>query len=177
MNQAMWSAVVVLAAWQAQAGDAPSSIFSGERNVYLHVVLEKANGVDIRARTIPKETIAKAEAEGKQVRPTRDTQYVESYWALLTDGSFKTFERYNYGKGPAQATSLTYVELDRLFASLPPMTKWKRETDLALGGTHFSVRVITADDPGDAGKKGEIEFGWLEEWKPVYFYYCLPLVK
>jgi len=57
------------------------------------------------------------------------------------------------------------------------MTKWKRDTDLAVGGTHFSVRVITADDPGDVGKKGEIELGWLEEGKPVYFYYCLPLVK
>jgi len=57
------------------------------------------------------------------------------------------------------------------------MTKWKRDTDLAVNGTHFSVRVITADDPGDVGKKGEIELGWLEEGKPVYFYYCLLLVK
>jgi hypothetical protein len=77
--------------------------FPGERNVYLHALLEKPNGVDIRARNIPKETIAKAEAEGKQVRPTRDTQYVESYWALLIDGSFKTYEQYNYGKAPPQA--------------------------------------------------------------------------
>ncbi len=177
MNQAMWLAVAVLSASPAQAGDAASSIFSGERNVYLHVVAERVNGVDIRARNVPKETIAKAEADGKQVRPTRDTQYVESYWALLADGSFKTFEQYNYGKGPPQATALTYAELDRLFASIRPMTKWKRDTDLAVGGTHFSVRVITADDPGDVGKKGEIELGWLEEGKPVYFYYCLPLVK
>jgi hypothetical protein len=161
----------------AQAGGGPSSIFSGERNVYLHVVLEKANGVDIRARSIPRETIAKAEAKGRQVRPTRDSQYVESYWALLTDGSFKTFEQFNYGKGPPQATALTYPELERLFAPLPKLENWKREADLALGGTHFSVRVIAADDPRDAGKKGEIELGWMENGTPVYFYYCLPIVK
>ncbi len=160
-----------------QADDALSSIFSGRQNVYFHVLLEKTNGVDIRARAMPKEVIAKAEAEGKQVRPTRDTQYVESYWALLTDGSFKTFEYANYGKGQPQGTALTYAELDQLFAPIPPLTKWKRETDLALGDTHFSVRAITVDDSGNAGKKGEIEIGWLEEGKPVYFYYCLPIVN
>ena len=137
-----------LSAWPVQVNDALSSVFSGERNVYLHVVLEKPNGTDIRARTIPKELIAKAEAEGKQVRPTRDTQVVESYWALLTDGS-----------------------------RFRPWQKWTREADLALGSTHFSVRLITADDPGAAGKKVEIELGWLEDGRPVYFYYCVPIVK
>jgi len=166
-----------VSAWPVQVNDALSSVFSRERNVYLHVVLEKPNGTDIRARTLPKELIAKAEAEGKQVRPTRDSQFVESYWALLTDGSFKSFERGNYGKDPPQATALTYAELERLFVSIPRFAKWTRETDLALGGTHFSVRVITADDPGAAGKKGELELGWLEEGKPVYFYYCVPIVK
>jgi hypothetical protein len=121
--------------------------------------------------------IAKAEAEGRQVRPTRNSQYVESYWAFQSDGTFKTFEQYNYGKGPAQATALTYAELEQLFAPLPPLANWKRGADLAVGGTNFSVRAITANDPGDAGKKGEIELGWMEQGKPVYFYYCLPIVK
>jgi len=161
----------------APTGDVPSSIFTGERNVYLHVLLERANSVDIRARMMPKETIAKAEAEGKQVRPTRDTEYVETYWALSADGSFKTFEAYNYGKGPPQATALTYAELDRLFTSVPPKAKWRHETDLVIGDTHFSVRAVTADDPGNAGKSGEIELGWMEGGKPVYFYYCLPVAK
>ena len=63
MKQPIWLGVAILLAWHAQAGDAPSSFLSGERNVYLHVVLEKANGEDIRARTIPQATIAKAEAD------------------------------------------------------------------------------------------------------------------
>ena len=65
----------------------------------------------------------------------------------------------------------------RLFAPIPKLANWKREADLAIGGTHFSARVITADDPGDEGKNGEIELGWMENGKPVYFYYCLPIVK
>jgi hypothetical protein len=107
--------------------------------------------------------IAKAEAEGKQVRPTRNTQFVESYRALFTDGSFKTYEYFNYGKGPPQATALTYAELEQLFASISPLAKWKHDSDLTLGDTHFSVRAIAADDPGDAGKRGGIEVGWLED--------------
>jgi len=177
MRRAVWLGLVVWLASPAEAGDALQSLFSAERNLYLHVILEKPNGVDIRARSMSQEAVAKAEAEGKQVRPTRDTQYVESYWALLADGSFKTLEQYNYGKGPAQATALTYAELERIFVSIPPLAKWRRETDLALGGTHFSLRAVTADDPGNAGKKGEIEIGWLEGGKQVYFYYCLPIVN
>jgi len=161
MKYAIWVGLVLLMACPARPNNATSSIFSRERNVYFHVVLEKPNGVDIRARMIPQDEIAKAEAEGKQVRPTRDTQFVESYWALLANGDFETFERYNYGKGPPQATALTYSELDRLFASIPPQAQWKRGADLQFGGTHFSVRAITTDDPGNGGKKGEIEFGWL----------------
>ena len=178
MKYAMWLGVMILIASPARAADTSSSIFSRERNVYLHVVLEEPNGVDIRARNLPAEVIAKAKAEGKQIRPTRDTQYVESYWALTADGSFKSFEQYNYGKGPPKATALTYSELERLFSSIPPQVKWKEsESDLQLGGAHFSVRFITADDPQDAGKKGEIELGWLEQGKPIYFYYCLPILK
>jgi hypothetical protein len=177
MKHMMWFAVLILAAVQAQADDALHERFSGSRNVYLHVMLEKPNGVDIRARSIPKDLILKEEAEGKQVRPTRDSQYVESYWALQRDGTFKTFEQDNYGSGPAQATALTYSELEHLFIPLPPLANWKHETDLAVGGTRFSVRAITVDDPKEAGKKGEIELGWLEQGKAVYFYYCLPILK
>jgi hypothetical protein len=176
MKQIVWLPLLLLAAQHVQAQDALSSMFSGGRNVYCHIVLEKANGVDIRARSMPQATIEKAEAEGKQVRPTRTSQYVESYWAFQSDGSFKTFEQYNYGKGPAQATALTYAELEQLFARLPPLAKWNHEADLAVGGTRFSLRAIAADDPAGAGKKGEIELGWLEQAKPVYFYYCLPVV-
>jgi hypothetical protein len=44
--------------------------------------------------TMPPQLIAKFEHEGRQVRPTRDTNYVVSYWALEANGVFKNFERY-----------------------------------------------------------------------------------
>ena len=177
MKQLMWLAVVLLVAGRAQADEPLSSVFSGERNVYLHVILEKAHGVDIRGRTMSQELIAKVEAEGRQVRPTRDSQYVESYRAFQSDGTFKTFPSNIVTARVLLRQQRSRTPNSEIFAHLPPLANWKRGSDLAVGGTNFSVRGITANDPGDAGKKGEIELRWLEQGKPVYFYYCLPIMK
>jgi hypothetical protein len=177
MKNILLIALLILSPIVAGADDKLSQLFSGERNVYLHVVLEKPNGFDIRSKTVPKEVIEKAEREGRQVRPTRTTKFVISYWALLADGTFKTFEQYNYGKEPVGDGRLTYTELETLFSTIQPLAKWKKSDVLSLGGTQFSLRSVESDDPGDAGKRGEIEVGWLADGKPVYFYYCVPLTK
>jgi len=175
MKNVLLIALSMLFAMSARADDKLSQLFSGERDVYLRVVLEKPNGFDIRSKTIPKEVIEKAERDGKQVRPTRTTNFVISYWALLDDGTFKTFEQYNYGKEPIGDGRLTYAELEALFSKIPPLAQWKKSEVLSVGGTQFSLRDVETDDPGDAGKKGEIEIGWLTDGKPVYFYYCVPV--
>jgi hypothetical protein len=161
----------------ARADTTISRVFSADKNVYLRVLLEKPNGFDIRSLTIPKTVIEKAEKQGKEVRPTRTSTYVFSYWAFLADGSFKTFEKYNYGPAKVDDKPLSFAELEDIFLKIPPAGKWKKDSDLFIGATHFSVRLLNADDLEIGGKKGEIEIGWLKNGKPIYYYFCAPIEK
>jgi hypothetical protein len=149
-----------------------AQLFAGNRTVYLRVNLETRNGVDIRARTMPQQLIEKTEREGKQVRPTRGTNYVLSFWAFEANGSFKNFEWYNYGTDKADTWSMSSRDLDEAFAVIPPAAQWKYDGALIVGDVRFRVRILSADNEVSGGKKGEIEIAWLKNGQPVYFYLC-----
>lgn len=150
------------------AEDALATAFAGKRNVYLRVVLEKPNGIDMRANVMPKEIIDMLEKQGKAVRPSRTSANV-GYWAFFKGGDFATCEIVN---NPSMA-DLPYAKIDGVFAGAPhDGTKWKKKGEvLTVGGREYSVRVLEADDAATGGKKDEIEIAVLKDTKKVYYYF------
>lgn len=150
------------------AEDAFATAFAGERNVYIRVVLEKPNGIDMRANIMPKEIIDMLEKQGKAVRPSRSSANV-GYWAFFKGGDFATVEIIN---NPIMA-DLPYAAIDVVFAGAPhDGTKWKKMGDvLTVGGRECSVRVLEADDAATGGKKDEVEIAVLKDKKKVYYYF------
>lgn len=145
------------------AQDTLALAFSGKRNVYLRVALEKPNGIDMRANVMPQNIIDMLEKQGKAVRPSRTSANV-GYWSFFKGGDFATCEIVN---NPGMA-DLSYSQLEQVFAGAPhDGTKWEMKGDLLIvGGREFSVRLLANDD-ATGGKRGEIEIAVLKNKKKV----------
>jgi hypothetical protein len=156
------------------ADDSLASTLSGKQNAYFRVVLEKPNGVDMRANVMPKEIIDMLEKQGKAVRPSRTSANV-GYWCFFKGGDFATCEIIN---NPSMA-DLSYAKLEEVFAGAPhDGTKWKKKEDtLTVGGRDYLIRLLDADDDTTGGKKGEVEIAVIKDKKKVYFYFGSLLEK
>jgi hypothetical protein len=136
-------------------------------------VLEKANGIDMRANVIPQKIIDQLEKQGKTVRPSRTSANV-GYWAFFRNGDFATCEIYN---NPSMA-DLPYPKLEELFSAAPhDGTNWKKGDTLVIGSREYSVRLLTNDDAVTGGKRGEVEIAVLKDRKKVYYYFGTLLEK
>jgi len=147
-------------------GAALETVFDGRANVYFRVVLEKANGIDMRANVMPQQAIEALERQGKAVRPSRTSANV-GYWAFFRNGDFATAEVLN---NPG-LSDLSYEKLEELFMKAPrDGTKWKKGEHLSIGTREYAVRVLEADDPATGGRKGEVEVAVLKGGKKLYYY-------
>jgi outer membrane protein OmpA-like peptidoglycan-associated protein len=143
------------------------SAFDRTDNVYFQVVLEKPNGIDMRAFVMPEEVIAEFERAGKAVRPSRTSANV-SYWGFLETGDFVTADILN---NPDLA-NLTYEQLEELFAQAPrDGTRWNKSETLSIGRREYGIRMLDANDSISGGKKGEVEIAVLEAGRKVYYYF------
>ncbi len=145
-----------------------AAALSGKRNTYLRVVLEKPNGIDMRANVMPKELIERLEKQGKAVRPSRTSANV-GYWAFFKGGDFATCEIIN---NPGMA-DLPYAKIDEVFAGAPrDGTKWQAGGEiLTIGGREYSVKLLEADDAATGGKRGEIEIAVMKDKRKLYYYF------
>lgn len=160
---------------QVQGGDrgsgpegvSPPAAFLGKENFYVRVLLEKPNGIDMRANVLPKQIIDALEKDGKVVRPSR-TSANFGYMAFFGNGDFATMEVMN----DASLADLSYDKLEGIFRGAPrDGTRWETGDALRIGGRQFSARLLDADDAATGGKQGEIELAVVERGRKVYYYF------
>jgi hypothetical protein len=153
----------------ATAADDPlGPAIAGRRNVYFRVVLEKANGVDMRENMLPKDVIKAVEKQGAPTRPVR-TKPIVSYWVFFKNGEFSSSDVV----GAATQPNLSYEQLEAKFGkSLHDGPTWNREGEnLIIGEFTHSFRVLTANDPVTGGRKGEVEIAVLNGKDKVYYFF------
>jgi hypothetical protein len=154
----------------SSAGGGPlASAFMGKQNTYFKVVLEKPNGIDVRALALPKAYIDKFEREGKGeiVRALRTSKHY-CYWAFFMNGDFATIDIVN----DPSLVNLSYGQLEETFSDAPrDGTTWQMAGNLRIGGGEYSVRLLEADDATTGGRAGEVELAVVMDGKKVYYYY------
>ena len=153
----------------ATAADDPlAPAIAGRRNVYFRVVLEKANGVDMRENMLPKDVIKAVEKQGAAARPIRASSIV-SYWVFFKNGEFSSSDVL----GKSTQPNLTYDQLEVKFGkSLHDGPTWNREGEnLIIGEFTHSIRVLGANDPVTGGHKGEVEIAVLNGKDKVYYFF------
>ena len=153
----------------ATAAEGPlSPALAGSRNVYFRVVLEKPNGFDMRENAMPKSVIDAIERRGASVRPNH-TSAIVSYWIFFKNGDFAVADIIN----DAAKANLPYGKLEVEFADAPRNgPKWNMEGEnLVIGDRNYSIRTLTANEPGTGGRKGEVEIAVLDGKEKVYFYF------
>jgi hypothetical protein len=150
------------------ADDPLAPAITGRRNVYFRVVLEKANGVDMRENMLPKGIIRAVEKQGAPARPNR-TSSIVSYWVFFKNGEFASSDVI----GTSATPNLTHDQLEAKFGrSLHDGPNWNREGEnLIIGEFTHSIRVLNANDPVTGGRKGEVEIAVLNGLDKVYYFF------